>query len=142
VHETLRHKPVFVFAIPREVVAPIEIGSWTYRPPAQLVPCTYLLHHNPGLYPDPNTFQPERFLGAAAQSKAWLPWGGGRRHCLGRHFAMLELTTILRHVIATRVVLPTSDRVERPRWRSAILVPAGGARVALESRDGRTRNFF
>ena len=32
VHETLRHKPVFLFAIPREVVQPVEIGGWTYRP--------------------------------------------------------------------------------------------------------------
>ncbi|HTU79395.1 MAG TPA: cytochrome P450 [Solirubrobacteraceae bacterium] len=142
VHETLRHKPVFVFAIPREVVSPVEIGAWTYRPPVQLVPCTYLLHHNPDLYPDPDTFRPERFLGVAPQSRTWLPWGGGLRHCLGRHFAMLEVTTILRQVISTRTVLPVSERVEQPRWRSAILVPAGGARVVLESRDARRRIFF
>jgi cytochrome P450 len=142
VHETVRHKPVFVFAIPREVISPVEIGSWTYRPPVQLVPCTYLLHHNPELYPDPDAFRPERFLGAAAQSRTWLPWGGGLRHCLGRHFAMLEVTTILRHVISTRKVLPASERVERPRWRSAILVPADGARVVLESRDSKRANFF
>jgi cytochrome P450 len=142
VQETLRHKPVFVFTIPREVVTPVEIGSWTYEPPVQLVACTYLLHHNPDLYPDPDTFRPERFLGAASQSRTWLPWGGGRKHCLGRHFAMLEVTSVLRQVISTRMVLPASERIERPCWRSAILVPAGGARVVLQSRDGRRRNFF
>jgi cytochrome P450 len=142
VHETMRHKPVFVFTIPRKVVTPVEIGSWTYRPPVQLAACTYLLHHNPDLYPDPHTFQPERFIGAASQSRTWLPWGGGRKHCLGRHFAMLEVTTILRHAISIRAVLPASEQVERPRWRSAILVPSKGARVILEDRQRRTRNFF
>ena len=142
VHETLRHKPVFVFTIPREVVTPVEIGAWTYKPPVQLVACTYLLHHNPDLFPNPDTFRPERFLGAGSQSRTWLPWGGGRKHCLGRHFAMLEVTTILRHVISTSAILPASERVERPRWRSAILVPAGGARVVLQSRNGRRRKFF
>jgi cytochrome P450 len=142
VQETLRHKPVFIFAIPREVVSPVEIGSWIYRPPVQLVACTYLLHHNPDLYPDPDTFQPERFLGTAAQPRTWLPWGGGRRHCLGRHFAMLEVTTILRQVISTRAVLPASERVERPRWRSAILVPADGAQVILQSRNRKGHYIF
>jgi cytochrome P450 len=142
VRETLRHKPVFVFTIPREVVAPIQIGAWTYRPPVQLAACTYLMHHNPDLYPEPHTFRPERFLGAAPQSRTWLPWGGGRKHCLGRHFAMLEVTTILRHVLSSRVVLSASSRVEPPRWRSAILVPRNGGRVVLEERHGGGGNFF
>lgn len=135
VHETLRRKPVFVFAIPRNVVAPIEIGGWTYRPPVQLAACTYLLHHSPELYPEPHTFRPERFLGASAQPRTWLPWGGGRKHCLGRHFAMLEVKTVLRHVLAARIVLPASRRIERSRWRSAILVPSAGGRVVLRTRE-------
>ncbi len=142
VYETLRHKPVFLFASPREVVSPVQIGDLTYRPPVRLAACTYLLHHNPDLYPDPHTFCPERFLGAAAQSRAWLPWGGGRKHCLGRHFAMLEVSTILRHVLSTRAVLPASDEIERPRWRSAILVPSAGGRVVLQDRRHIRGNFF
>jgi cytochrome P450 len=134
VHETLRHKPVFLFAIPREVVKPIGVGGWTYRPPAHLVGCTYLMHHNPDLYPNPHEFRPERFLEETQQPRTWLPWGGGRKHCLGRHFALMEVKTILRQVLATRRVLPASRRIERPRWRSAILVPHAGGRVILRER--------
>jgi cytochrome P450 len=134
VHETLRHKPVFVFAIPRAVVAPVQIGKWTYKPPVQLAACTYLMHHNPDLYPDPHVFRPERFLGSMTQPRTWLPWGGGRKHCLGRHFAMAEVEAILRAVITSREVQPTSVRIERPRWRSAILVPRDGGRVRLQKR--------
>jgi cytochrome P450 len=142
VSETLRHKPVFLFASPREVVKPVQIGDWAYRPPVRLVACTYLLHHNPDLYPDPHTFRPERFLGLVPQSRAWLPWGGGRKHCLGRHFAMLEVTTILRHVLSTRIVAPASDQIERPRWRGAILVPSAGGRVVLHARCHSRGYFF
>lgn len=133
IHETMRHKPVFVFTIPREVIRPIEIGGWTYQPPVHLVACTYLMHHNPELYPEPHVFRPERFIGAAAQSRTWLPWGGGRKHCLGRHFAMLEAKAIIRQVLQTRRVFPVGERVERPRWRSAILVPSKGGRVILRA---------
>lgn len=134
VHETMRRRPVFVFTIPRQVAAPVQIGKWSYPPQVQLAACTYLLHHQPDLYPDPHAFRPERFIGAAAQSRTWLPWGGGPKHCLGRHFAMAEVKTILRHTLTTMVVSPASRQIERPRWRSAILVPAQGGRVILRRR--------
>jgi cytochrome P450 len=134
VHETLRHKPVFLFSIPRKVIAPVEIGGWTYRPPVHLAACTYLMHHNPELYPDPHEFRPERFIDDQQTARTWLPWGGGRKHCLGRHFALMEVKAIVREVLSSRRVLPASERIERPRWRSAILVPRDGGRVILRER--------
>jgi cytochrome P450 len=137
INETMRRKPVFLFAIPRKVVKPIEIGNWTYAPPAHLVACTYLMHHNPELYPRPYEFRPARFLEEAPEPRTWLPWGGGHKHCLGRHFALLEVKTILRQVLSARTVLPASKRIEHPRWRSAILVPHEGGRVIMRDRSGQ-----
>jgi cytochrome P450 len=134
IQETLRHKPAFLFVPPRTIVKPIEIGSWTYQPPAQLLGCTYLMHHNPELYPDPHTFRPERFLGETPQAGTWLPWGAGRKRCPGRHLALLEIQTVLREALWTRLVLPAGDRIERPRWRSVILTPHAGSRVILRKR--------
>jgi cytochrome P450 len=134
VHETMRDKPVFLFAIPREVVKPVEIGGWTYHPPVHLAGCTYLMHHDPELYPNPHEFRPERFMGETQQSHTWLPWGGGRKHCLGRHFALMEVKAVIREVLSTRRVLAAASRIERPRWRSAILVPHAGGRVVLRPR--------
>jgi cytochrome P450 len=134
VHETLRHKPVFLFALPRKVVEPVEIGGWTYRPGVHLMGCTYLMHHNPELYPNPHKFRPERFIEETQQARTWLPWGGGRKHCLGRHFALMEVKAILREVLSTRRVLAVNSRIEHPRWRSAILVPHAGGRVVLRAR--------
>ncbi len=134
IHETMRRKPVFLFAIPRQVVKPVEIDDWTYHPPAHLVACTYLMHHDPAFYPQPYEFRPERFLDEAPEPRTWLPWGGGRKHCLGRHFALLEVKTILREVLSTRTVLPASEHIEHPRWRSAILVPHAGGRVIMRRR--------
>jgi tetraprenyl-beta-curcumene synthase len=141
VYETLRHKPVFLFASPRQAAKPVQFGDLTCRPPVRLVACTYLMHHNPDLYPDPHTFRPERFLDPA-QSRAWLPWGGGRKHCPGRHLAILEVATILRHVLSTTAVLPASEQIERPRWRGAILVPSAGGKVVLRDRRQNGRHFF
>jgi cytochrome P450 len=139
IEETLRHRPAFPFLIPRAVVEPIQIGGWTYRPPARLLGCTYLVHHDPDLYPEPQRFRPERFLSEIHQSPTWLPWGAGGKSCVGRHFALLEMRAVLRAVLSTRRVLPAGAEIERERWRSAVLVPHAGSRVLLQrrSRSGR-----
>jgi cytochrome P450 len=135
VNEVLRHRPVFLFTAPRAVTRPIEIGGWTYRPPAQLLGCIYLMHHDPSLFPDPHSFRPERFLDSPSRaSRVWLPWGGGRQRCPGRHLALLELCTILRTVLRELRIMPASPTIERARWRSVIVTPHAGGRVVLRER--------
>jgi cytochrome P450 len=134
IQEVLRHRCAFVFAIPRVVVQPVTIGGHTYHPPTHLLACTYLLHHDPTIYPDPHTFRPERFLQTPPDPRTWIPWGGGRKRCPGLHLAMLEMKTVLRTVLANRTLQPASRRIERPRWRSVIVTPQAGSRVILRRR--------
>jgi cytochrome P450 len=134
VKEILRLRPVFLFAIPRTVKRSIEIGGWTYRPPAQLLACIYLLHHDALTYTRPQEFRPERFLDSQPPSPPWLPWGGGRKRCPGLHLATLEIETVLRTVLSTTTILPAAETIERPRWRSVIVTPHKGSRVILKRR--------
>jgi cytochrome P450 len=138
VQEVLRDRPVFLFTIPRAVMAPIEIGRYTYRPPVQLLGCIYLLHHDSTLYTDPQEFRPERFL-QAVQPLIWLPWGGGRKRCPGQHLAILEMQTVLRAVLAKHTIEPAGARIERARWRSVIVTPHAGSRIALHRRTGTSQ---
>jgi cytochrome P450 len=137
VTEVLRHRPVFLFAIPRAVAAPFELSGRTYRPPVQLLACIYLLHHDPGIYSQPNTFLPDRFLSGAPDPSTWLPWGGGRKRCPGHRLATLELQAVIRAAVATRTILPASREIARARWRSVIVAPAKGGRVLLRDRRPR-----
>jgi tetraprenyl-beta-curcumene synthase len=136
VREVLRHRPVFLFTIPRAVKQPIEVGGWTYSPPTQLLGCIYLVHHDPELYPEPHEFRPERFLESSPSTYTWMPWGGGRKRCPGLHLAMLEIKTVLRTVLETMTVRPVARKIERPRWRSVIVTPHAGSRVVLQRRRG------
>jgi cytochrome P450 len=137
VYEVLRHRPVFPFAIPRAVQQPIEIGDGTYRPPTYLLACIYLAHHDPASYPDPHEFRPGRYLAQAPRPHLWLPWGGGRKRCPGRHLAILEMQTVLRTALSKLDVLPASDKIERARWRSVIVTPHAGSRVIVRRRPSR-----
>jgi cytochrome P450 len=134
IRETLRHRPVFPFTMPRHAQEPISIGGRLYTPPVSLLGCIYLTHHNPELYPQPQRFLPERFLGRAPQPHAWLPWGGGHRRCPGHSFATAEMPILLRAILRRFAVLPTAPRVETARWRGVIVTPGLGARVVLRRR--------
>jgi cytochrome P450 len=92
------------------------------------------MHHNPEFFPDPHEFRPQRFIDEPPQPRTWLPWGGGRKHCLGRHFALLEVKAVIREVLSNKRVQAASTHIERPSWRSAILVPRAGGRVVLRKR--------
>src|SRR5207237_8535808 len=61
IRETLRRRPVLPNAAPRLVKREVEVGGWTYPPGVALVANSYLVHHDPEIYPDPYAFRPERF---------------------------------------------------------------------------------
>ena len=138
VQETLRRRPVLPTAAPRYVSQPVEVGGWEYEPGVAVVPCSYLIHHDPEIYPDPYAFRPERFLDEGPGTYTWLPFGGGRRRCLGASFAMVEMKLVLRTLLATREVAAAEPEPERTRRRNITIKPGGGSRVVLSNR-ARTR---
>ncbi|KAJ9575767.1 hypothetical protein L9F63_007413 [Diploptera punctata] len=104
INETLRLYPP-VIGHPRETIKEYGIGNGYILPvEAQLLICAYPLHRNPEIHPAPDKFDPERFTPenvAARHPYAFVPFGVGRRMCVGYKFAYMEtkaiLSTILRH---------------------------------------------
>ena len=139
IQEVLRHRPVFLFAIPRVVRGPFEIAGTTYRPPVPLVGCIHLMHHDPRLYPEPHRFRPERFLDAPPRPEVWMPWGGGRKRCPGHHLAMLEMRIVLETVLRDLELTPVGKKIETARWRSVIVTPGRGSQIILRKRGFSTR---
>jgi cytochrome P450 len=142
IQEALRCRPVLLFVQPRHVSRPITIGGFDDPTGCALTANVHLVHHDPVLYPDPYAFRPERFLDTAPGTFTWLPFGGGRRRCLGQAFAMLEMRVVLAALVATTDLALTDDRggrEERRLRRHITVSPDRGARVVLQDRDGRPR---
>ena len=139
VQETLRRRPVLPNAAPRRIMQELEVGGWRYPTEACLAPCAYLVQHDPAIYPEPFAFRPERFLERPPGTYTWIPFGGGRRRCLGASFAMLEMKTVLRAVLTHAQLRPTATGAELTRRRSITISPGLGARVGLSVRRDHRR---
>jgi cytochrome P450 len=116
----------------------IEVGGWTYPPGVALVVSTYLLHHDPDVYPDPYAFRPERFLENGPGTYTWTPFGGGRRRCLGASFATQEMKIVLRRVLAECRIAAGIDGPEMTRRRNITVRPGEGARTVISDREPAT----
>ncbi|MBV9311790.1 MAG: cytochrome P450 [Solirubrobacterales bacterium] len=136
VHEALRLRPVLPNAEPRLTKQRIRIGEVEYPPGVALLASAYLVHHDPEIYEDPHAFKPERFIGTQPGTYTWLPFGGGRRRCLGASFALLEMKIVLRAVLERYQLEAVGER-ETTRRRSITFSPSRGAQVVLHERTGR-----
>jgi cytochrome P450 len=140
INEILRLRPVLPNAEPRLVKQPVEIGGFRYPPGVALLANAHLVHHDPAIYPDPRAFRPERFIesegGRAPGTYTWIPFGGGRRRCLGASFALLEMKIALRTVLTRCELSPVGARPERTRRRSITISPAKGTTLVLSDRVG------
>jgi cytochrome P450 len=134
IQESLRCRPVLPNVAPRAVVKPIQVGDWSYPVGVCLVPNAYLVHHDPDIYPDPYAFRPERFLDRPPGTYSWIPFGGGRRRCLGASFALLEMKIVLRTLVCQRELEPVRPGFARPARRNITITPADGSVVRLPER--------
>ena len=145
VQETLRVRPVLPVVL-RQLRAQVSLGGYELPAGITVMPAITLMHENPALFSEPLRFKPERFLdGDEGGTYEWIPFGGGRRRCLGAAFASLEMRVVLRtilHAVELRADVPADEAV---RNHHITLVPARGARVvrsgwqALPPWPGRRR---
>jgi len=136
VKETLRLCPA-VPVVMRRLTEPMRLGGYTIPTDTIVAPCVYLMHRRADLYPQPRAFQPERFLGDAAGTYTWIPFGGGVRRCVAVVFAQLEMKRVSQTVLSEVELHPAESRSERAARSSVSFAPDGGATV-LATRRGTT----
>ena len=131
--ETLRIRPV-VFDVGRLLKAPVDIGGYHLPAGVMVAPGIGLVHASPAQYRDPETFDPDRMIGATLGPTTWLPFGGGNRRCLGATFAMAEMRIVLREVLRRVELATTTAAGEHQQVRHVILEPHRGAVIRVRSR--------
>jgi hypothetical protein len=116
----------------------VTIGGWDYPPGCALALSVYLVHHDPAIYDEPYAFRPERWLEQQPGTYTWIPFGGGRRRCIGASFAQLEMKLVLQAVLARYELAAAERGHEVTRRRAITYTPSRGAAVIARERETRS----
>ena len=127
IRETLRVRPI-VPLVGRVVARPFQLGRWTLPIGTRVAPSIYLAGQRAADYPDPQRFDPARWLGVKPDPYTWLPFGGGIRRCIGMAFAQFEMRIVLEAVV-TGTRLRATGKAARVGRRGITLAPIGGTTV-------------
>ncbi|XP_065311301.1 cytochrome P450 3A24-like [Dermacentor albipictus] len=76
----------------------------------------YAMHHDPELFPDPDSFRPERFSDEnvdSVQPYTYLPFGAGPRNCIGMRLALQSVKLCLLHSLHS-VQFVRTDKTKDP----------------------------
>ncbi|XP_076881380.1 (S)-N-methylcoclaurine 3'-hydroxylase isozyme 1-like [Bidens hawaiensis] len=103
IKETLRLHPVVPLLIPRRALEACEVMNYTIPQNANIWVNVWTIMHDPNIWEDPHTFNPERFLDLnidfTGHDYEFLPFGGGRRMCPGIPSGVNSLQTMLAALI-------------------------------------------
>lgn len=115
-------------------VAAVETTVGGRRVPAggRVCPSAVIAQRDPRWWPEPDRFDPARFLAPLPAPYAWFPFGLGARTCVGRPFVVRQLRVVLRALLRTTPARLRPGWSPRPTRQLVLVVPAGG--VPLERR--------
>ncbi|XP_071700184.1 demethylepipodophyllotoxin synthase-like [Rutidosis leptorrhynchoides] len=105
IKETMRLYPAGPLSVPHESTEDCIVGGYTVPKGTRLLVNIWKIQHDPQIWTDPFDFQPERFLtnnkeiDVKGQHFELIPFGSGRRICVGISVALETLQFVLANVL-------------------------------------------
>jgi cytochrome P450 len=127
VQESMRIYPPVAMVV-RQAVADMALGDEEIRAGDNVFVPIYAIHRNKTLWPDPERFDPDRFIPEAVKARhryAYLPFAAGPRICIGMGFSLLEAAAIL------GVLMPKVHLASKPGF-----TPTPKLRVTMRPAEG------
>ncbi|GAT08697.1 cytochrome P450 [Mycolicibacterium novocastrense] len=132
--EVQRSRTVIDFA-GRHVYSPtFELGDWVVPQGHTMLASISLMHDRAAEFPDPERFDPRRFLDERPPTFAFIPFGGGTRRCVGAVFANVEMDVVLRTILRHFVIDTTAAPAEKTHSRGVAYTPKDGGRIVVHRR--------
>ncbi|XP_011662459.2 cytochrome P450 2C15 [Strongylocentrotus purpuratus] len=101
--EVLRYRPIAPIGVPHRATSDLKVKGYDIVEDVIIVINILHIHHDPKIWGDPEVFRPERFLTedgtALIKHEAYMPFGVGRRVCLGEQLAKMELFLFFTNIL-------------------------------------------
>ena len=133
IKETLRLTPIIPM-VGRVLAKPATIGEVQLPAGAVALASIYLVHRRADLWPEPQRFDPSRFVGKKVDPTTYFPFGGGARRCLGMAFASYEMKIVLATMLARAELAPAPGKRVRLVRRGITFAPSGGMPVVVTAK--------
>jgi cytochrome P450 family 138 len=132
--EVQRARTVIDFA-GRHVEVPVfKLGEWVIPRGYSIIVSIAQMHIDAQAFPDPDRFDPQRFIGAKPSTFSWIPFGGGARRCVGAVFANMEMDVVLRTVLRHFTIETTTAPGEKWHSRGVAFTPKDGGKIVVHRR--------
>jgi cytochrome P450 family 138 len=132
--EVQRARTVIDFAARRVNPEVFQLGEWVIPRGDSIIVCIGQIHCNPDVFPDPERFDPQRYIGTKPSALSWIPFGGGTRRCVGAAFANMEMDVVLRIVLRHFTIETIDAPGERWHGRGVAFTPKDGGRIVVRRR--------
>jgi cytochrome P450 len=120
--------------LPRTFELPVEVAGYERPARTELLLSVHHTHRMPEIFPQPNRFVPDRWIGFEPTAYQYMPFGVGPHMCAGWALATMEMKVLLAMFIQRfRLDLPAAPRLDR-RMR-ATLGPKQGMWVRVRDQD-------
>jgi len=134
--EVQRARTVIDFAARRVYPPTFQLGEWVIPQGYSIIVSISRIHDDPDVFPDPERFDPQRYVGSKPSTFAWIPFGGGTRRCVGAAFANMEMDVVLRTVLRHFTIETTTAPGEKWHGRGVAYTPKDGGRIVVHRRHG------
>uniref|UniRef100_U5EVJ2 Putative cytochrome n=1 Tax=Corethrella appendiculata TaxID=1370023 RepID=U5EVJ2_9DIPT len=136
IKESLRLNPSVNF-FSRIISEDIYFGEYFVPKGTNCTVDVYHLHRNEKYFPDPEKFDPDRFLIDNISDKhpfSYIPFSAGPRNCIGQKFAMLELKSEISTILRSYKIKPTQRREDVHICSELVGRPYEGIHLIIEDR--------
>lgn len=91
-----------------------------------------LLHHNRDIFPSPEQFLPERFMGKSYKNFEFAPFGGGNRKCIGSNLALVEMKLFLYKILKKANIEKQSKSGVKPIIKGITMSPGSDIWISFK----------